>query len=174
MTRFEGDTALVVHVPEAEPVVGEWRLVLDPSADHGVDAHITTLFPFVAAHHLDESVLARIAAVAAGHEPFDFSLVEVRWFGREVVYLAPDPERPFRELTAAVSAEFPDHPPYQGVHDDPVPHLTIGQGGPMEEMRRAGDAVDALLPIRSRAEALDLIVLEAAVWARRARFALGR
>lgn len=173
MTRFEGDSALVVHVPEAEPVVGEWRLMLDPAADHGVDAHITVLFPFVSSSDLDDDVLGRIAAVAAGCDPFDLSLVEVRWFERDVVYLAPQPEEPFRDLTAAVWAEFPEHPPYQGAHDDPIPHLTIGQGGPLDDMRRAADAVDERLPIRGRAAALDLIVLEAAVWAQRARFPLG-
>jgi 2'-5' RNA ligase len=173
LTRFEGDAALVVHVAEAEPAVGEWRLMLDPAADHGVGAHITVLFPFVAAVDLDEEVLQRIAAVAADHHPFDFSLVEVRWFERDVVYLAPEPETPFRALTESVWAEFPEHPPYEGAHGDPVPHLTVGQGGPLDDMRRAADAVDERLPIRSRATALDLIVLEAAVWAQRARFPLG-
>lgn len=173
MTRFEGDTALVVHVPEAEPVVGEWRLMLDPSADHGVDAHITVLFPFVPAMALDDGVLARVTAVASAHEPFEFSLDEVGWFDRDVVYLAPDPEEPFRRLTSGVWAEFPEHPPYHGAHDDPVPHLTIGQGGPQDDMRRAAGAVADRLPIPGRAEAIDLIVLEAAVWGRRARFPLG-
>lgn len=173
MTRPSGDTALVVAVPEAEPAVGEWRLVLDPSADQGVPAHITVLFPFVPAAELDDDTLRLVEAVCAGHEPFEFTLAEVRWFGEELVYLAPQPEERFRHITAAVFDAFPAHPPYEGMHEDTVPHLTLGQEGPMEEMRRAAQEVAEALPIRSRAEAVDLIVLEAGIWGSRAQFPLG-
>ena len=39
----------------------------------------------------------------------------------------PDPAEPFRRLTAALAAAFPDYPPYGGRHDDVVPHLTVAQ-----------------------------------------------
>ena len=39
-------SALLVEVPEAEPLVRQWRMDLDPHAALGVPAHITVLFPF--------------------------------------------------------------------------------------------------------------------------------
>ena len=43
----EGDSALLVDVAEAEPVVGHLRLVHDAVAAHGIPAHVTVLYPFV-------------------------------------------------------------------------------------------------------------------------------
>ena len=42
-------SALVVAVPDAEPVVGHLMLRLDANAVLGVPAHVTVLFPFVPA-----------------------------------------------------------------------------------------------------------------------------
>lgn len=41
------ETAVLLRVPEAEPLVREWRAKGDPSAAHGVPAHVTLLYPFV-------------------------------------------------------------------------------------------------------------------------------
>ena len=45
-----------------------------------------------------------------------------------VVWLAPEPAEPFIALTELLAAAFPDHPPYEGAHDEIVPHLTLGLG----------------------------------------------
>ena len=37
---------LMVPVPEAEPLVGRWRIEHDPPARSGIPAHITCSFPF--------------------------------------------------------------------------------------------------------------------------------
>jgi hypothetical protein len=39
-------SALIVTVPETEPLVHEWRLRYD-NASLGIPAHITLIFPFV-------------------------------------------------------------------------------------------------------------------------------
>ena len=49
MTAGPRESALLVAVPEAEPLVGALRLVHDPSAAVGVPAHITILLPVRAA-----------------------------------------------------------------------------------------------------------------------------
>lgn len=41
-----GQTGLIVRIPEAEPAVRRWRDRFDPSAEAGVPAHVTVLFPF--------------------------------------------------------------------------------------------------------------------------------
>ncbi|NIQ97618.1 MAG: 2'-5' RNA ligase family protein, partial [Desulfuromonadales bacterium] len=42
-----------------------------------------------------------------------------------VLYLGPEPDWPFRDLTVAIWKRFPDHPPYGGRHRDIVPHLSV-------------------------------------------------
>ena len=65
-------SGLIIEVPEAEPAVGELRMRLDRVASLGVPAHVTALFPFVAAASIDADVLDRIADVACGSHPFDY------------------------------------------------------------------------------------------------------
>jgi hypothetical protein len=69
------------------------------------------------------------------------------WFGSEVLWLAPNPDTPFRELTQLVAARWPDVPPYGGEHSDPTPHLTIGDGASIEELEQAERQVADRLPI---------------------------
>ena len=42
-----GQTALVVAVPSAEPVVARLRASYDVAAAYGVPAHVTVLYPFL-------------------------------------------------------------------------------------------------------------------------------
>ncbi len=79
-------------------------------------------------------------------------LTRVEWFGDSVVWLAPEPDAPFRALTAAVWNRFPEVLPYGGAHSDNVPHLTLGSGGPMERMRQAAEDVREQLPIHTSVE----------------------
>src|SRR6478609_6635048 len=57
-----GTSALVITVPAAEPVVGPWRLQYDPSAAAGMPAHVTVLYPWLAASAIDDHVLDRLVA----------------------------------------------------------------------------------------------------------------
>jgi 2'-5' RNA ligase len=89
---------------------------------------------------------------------FDAVLDRVRWFaGDRVAWLAPEPSDPFRPLTQAVWSRFPDCPPYGGIHDDIIPHLTIGQNGRPEDMRFAAQVVELSLPVRIRVDRVALI-----------------
>ena len=104
--------------------MAELRLAHDSSAPLGVPAHITILFPFAAADEVDEEALE---AVIGAHEAFAFDLTTVEHFADVVTYLAPVPAEPFVELMRAVEARWPEYPPYGGLHDDPIPHLTVGE-----------------------------------------------
>ena len=64
-------SALLVAIPEAEPVVHEHRLHFDPVTERGVPARVTGVYPFVARDELGADVLGRVAAVAGAQEPFD-------------------------------------------------------------------------------------------------------
>jgi 2'-5' RNA ligase len=155
-------TALIVAVPEAEHAVGAYRLEHDWSAPLGVPAHITVLFPFVAPTEVEEAAIAEVVATVPA---FDFSLDRIERFDEGPVWLHPEPSEPFRALTRAVSERWRDHPPYEGAHDDVIPHLTVSY----DEIE-----VSIELPIPARADSVVLIEEDAnGYWRQRTRFPLG-
>jgi 2'-5' RNA ligase len=156
-------TALIIEVPEAESAVGDLRLAHDSSAAFGVPAHITILFPFADAGNVDEAALERLFA---RFPAFDFTLDRVERFDSGLVWLHPEPSSPFEDLTAAVAQRWPEHPPYEGMHDVVIPHLTVSET-PIE--------VQIQLPVASRARSVTLIEGDDVTgrWSKRSTFALG-
>ena len=143
-------SALLVAVPEAEPAVREHRAGLDSSARDGVPAHLTVLYPFLPPASIDNAVLASLRQLFAGFAPFDVTLDRVSWFGEDVVWLAPRDDAPFRALTGAAFAAFPNCPPYGGAYADVIPHLTIGDKGDLADRRAAAQSVSRHLPVAAR------------------------
>ena len=120
-------SALIVPVSEAS-VVDKWRersCAAKPSL--GVPAHITLLFPFVAAPRTDAELVTSLGALVVASERFEFELREARRFPG-VLYLSPAPAGPFIPLTEAILARFPAHPPYGGAFDSIEPHLRSPRG----------------------------------------------
>lgn len=156
------ESAVVVRVPDADPLVAGHRARLDPSAAWGVPAHVTVLYPFVPPADLDDGVLARVAAVAAGVAPFTCRFATTGWFGDEVVWLAPDPSDPFDRLTQHLVDAAPGYPPYGGAFDDVVHHLTLGQGADPADLRRAAEVVARDLPLEVEVTDLSVMVGRAA------------
>jgi 2'-5' RNA ligase len=137
-----------IIVPVRVPVaVLRLRERMDPSAAEGVPAHVTLLHPFMPVEQLNEDVRRKVETIVAAEPAFPvvFSAVR-RW--PNVVYLEPDPDAPFRRLTAALAAAFPDYPPYGGAHDDVVPHLTVAADVPEDFFAAAEHALPAVLPVR--------------------------
>jgi hypothetical protein len=169
--RPMSETALIIEVAAAEPLVGPWRAQFDPVATCGVPGHITALFPFVAPDDLHDTTIDGIRRVLDQITPFEFRLTEVAEF-HDVVWLRPDPVQPFRDLTAALWKQFPDHPPYLGRFEDVQPHLTVAmtEGGLKHEQLRAAIRSDLSqhLPIEAHAEALSVFVSDdSPSWERR-------
>ena len=151
---------MIVVVPEAEASVGQIRLQHVASAAQGVPAHVTLLSPFADAEDVDEQALSDLfAAVPA----FDFVLDRVEHWEDGIVWLHPEPSRPFEDLTLAICQRWPDYPPYGGTVTTIIPHLTLSER-PIQ--------VELDLPIRSRAEAVSLIEEEEGNWSTRRLFAL--
>lgn len=168
-------SALVVVVPEAEAAVGSFRASLDRAAMWGVPAHVTVLYPFLPPVRLDEAALAEAGAAVAEVPAFTVTFRRVGWFGGTVVWLAPEPDEPFRRLTAAVWRRFPETPPYAGAYSDSTPHLTIGHDQPKELLDAAAAGVSAHLPVRAVVDAVHLLhgSKEPGSWHRVAEFPLG-
>ncbi len=160
-----GHTVLQVPVRELEPFVraraehydDDW-VSSDPAFTH---AHVTALGPFVGASRLTPQVLDRVGAIARATRPFEFVLETIDTFPNGIIHLVPEPEGPFRDLTARLWAAFPCHPPYAGQFPDVRPHLTLdarsGEVCEVSTRARLGTAVPAMC----RADRLDLAWYEA-------------
>jgi hypothetical protein len=168
-------TGLVVAIPEAEQVVGAHRLRLDASAPLGAPAHVTVLFPFVPADAVDDGVLRRVADVVRTVPAFGYAFRRTAWFDDRVLWLAPEDDAPFRDLTHRVWAAFPQHPPFEGAFADVVPHLTVGHERPVERLARAEAEVRPRLPVEGTATEVVLLAQDerGGRWRRRAAFPLG-
>jgi 2'-5' RNA ligase len=166
------ETALVVEVPEAEPLVSDWRAKHDWSAQRGVPAHITVLYPFVPTDRVDESVLADLRELFAAQPAFSFRLTRVARFP-DVAWLAPEPSDRFTALTELVVERYPDYPPYEGIHDEVIPHLTVAEGN-VELQDEVEAALTPHLPILADAKTIALLVEgENERWHLGERFPLG-
>jgi 2'-5' RNA ligase len=152
-------TAVIAAVPEAGPLVERHRQRLDAAAGWGVPAHVTVLYPFVPPAAVTPDVVATLAAAVASVRAFDCRFARSRWFGQEVLWLDPEPDEPFRRLTAAAWAAFPHQPPYGGAFDDPVPHLTVAESriAGLPAAQAAERAVQEGLPVLARVDRLLLI-----------------
>jgi hypothetical protein len=148
-------TAVLVPFPALEPLVGPFRRRLDRTAAWGVPPHVTVLNPFVRPL-VGADVLDRLTGALSGIGPFECEFARVEWFGDDVVWLAPEPDRPFRDMTEAVWRAFPDHPPYGGRFDDVVPHLTVGHLD-LPAMREAAAALAVCLPVTARVDRVQVM-----------------
>jgi 2'-5' RNA ligase len=136
---------VLVEVPEAEPVVGEWRQQYTFDAPLGIPAHVTILFPFVEPERLGE-VEGRLAELVFGTPAFELTFARTARFP-EVLYLEPDPAEPFVALTRAIEREWPDQPPYGDHYETIVPHLTVAETPDQDVLDRVAARVEPLLPV---------------------------
>ena len=152
------ESAILIKVPQVESLVGRHRRDLDPSAEWGVPAHVTLLYPFLPPSEIDAKVLGRVATCVSGHRAFQVQFARAKWFGEEVLWLAPEPDSPFRELTATLFGAFPETPPYGGNIFDPTPHLTVADGAIIDQMREVESLVTAQLPIQASFTSVSVMV----------------
>ena len=85
-----------------------------------------------------------------------FALERVATFPDGIIHLVPEPDEPFRKLTARLAAEFPEHPPYEGRYGDVAPHLTLDLRSADVTEASTLALLDGVLPARCRATRLDL------------------
>jgi 2'-5' RNA ligase len=162
-----------VTVPEAEPVVGEWRHRYTLDAPAGIPAHVTILFPFVEPERLGE-VEARLAELIAAVPAFDVTFARTARFP-EVLYLDPEPAEPFVALTHAIEREWPDQPPYGGHSETIVPHLTVAEPEDLALVDAIAAAVESRLPIVTRVSEASVFVEDhAGQWHEHGRLPFGQ
>jgi 2'-5' RNA ligase len=168
------ESALTVLVPDAEPLVKPFRDRYDPSAAAGVPAHITLLYPFKHPDEIDQTVVDDLRRSFHRRAPFRFSLVSIRRFPDAVLYLAPEPDEPFRDLTSAIWLRYPQTPPYGGKWPNVVPHLSVASVGNEQPLDLVSDdfarAAQGKLPIRATANGVVLMEKRSDRWLTRATF----
>jgi 2'-5' RNA ligase len=152
------EAALVIPIPEVEPLVAPFRLKYDPSAAIGVPAHITINYPFLPGIDPGEDIHQELKELFASTEAFQFTFSQFSRFP-DVLYLAPEPDAPFKQLIDLVADRFPESPPYEGAFDEIVPHLTIAQSEDEEVLK----SVERELVVLSR-RYLPLTVQATHVW----------
>jgi 2'-5' RNA ligase len=151
------ETAVLLCVPEAEPLVGPWRQKAVPSAAKGVPAHVTLLYPFLPAARVDVGVLAELEWFFRGVDAFELMFDGVGEFPDEgVVHLSPS-DRALVDLTQALAVRWPECPPYAGKHDELVPHLTAVHTDDAQLRAQAAAALREGLPLQA-------VAAQAALW----------
>jgi len=165
-------SAIIVPVPEAEPVVGPYRDEYDPVAVTGVPAHITLMVPWLPIEEITAAELAELTRLLRSVPAFEYSLTRVGWFGRRVLWLAPEPADPFLKLTGMLGEGFgTSH--YDDEFDEVVPHLTVGHASDGVELAGVAAALAPALPIRCRAYEVWVMAGDGQTWKIRERIPLG-
>jgi 2'-5' RNA ligase len=167
-----GQTAIIVPVGAAEPILGRWRTQFVPAAAAGVPAHVTIIYPFLSGKGIDEDVVGEVRRLVARHPSFTVTFTGCGRFP-DVLFVVPDPDDPFRALTTEVFGRWPEAPPYGGLITDPVPHLTITHGASSKDAAEAELDVRARLPFTSPIQQAWLIGFDGMRWNRWASLPLG-
>ncbi|WP_255306037.1 2'-5' RNA ligase family protein [Streptomyces sp. Wb2n-11] len=162
----DGDTALTIKVPEADPLVRT-----------GAPAHVTVLYPFLRASRIDGPVHRELLELFRSHAPFELSFAG---FGRYpgVLFLDPRPHDPVRALTKELTGRWPEAVPYRGLFGEGLdPHLTLANHEGPKTYERAYDLLEAecapALPLTVRVGAVHLIVRDGDRWRDRTAYPLG-
>lgn len=153
-----GHSVLLITVPELEglvrPPIERWAPDYLHHEPNAVYAHITLLAPFVGRDQVGATLLDELGELFGAVEPFDFVLSRLDRFPDDgLVHLLPSPAGPFRRLTKALHARYPEHPPYGGAFGEVVPHLSIDHAESTEEL---ADLVAPYVPVTARATAAHL------------------
>lgn len=164
------ETALVIAIEDAEPFDEVRRELMPQVVASGIPFHVTLLSPFGS----DAELVDQARAFFAEQVPFEFELTRVATWP-DVVYLVPEPDDELLALMKALFARFPQWPPHDGIHDEVIPHATLGEevgaAAVREEIERR---VAPQLP--HRCQARDVAFLEEfapGLWRERERLPLG-
>jgi 2'-5' RNA ligase len=155
--------ALVVPVPDADPLVSAWRERYDASAARGMPAHVTALYPFLPEDRLTDAVFSELTQLCAESPVLDVVFRRIKQFPG-VLYLEPDPADGLRRLTIAIMKRWPEAPPYEGRFDEVIPHLTVATGASRRATAEIEAALESGLPFRARLAEACVYAFDGARW----------
>lgn len=163
------ETGLVLALPRLDAPLRRWRRH-DPATRLGMPAHVTLIYPFMDSRAFDAAARSRVEAAIGPFGPLKLTFDRLGDF-EGGVWLEPDDHGPALRLIEALTAVFPEHPPFGGAFAQIIPHLTIAQAAPGVLARIRAEA-PGVLPLRARAEAVSLYGRSEEGWIPLERFAL--
>lgn len=145
-------SGVIASLPELAAFTSPWRST-SYAPDHPTlpierrfPPHVTVLTPFAAPD--DAAAVARLRQVTERHASMQIVFSRVDQFGPGgAVWLVPEPVDAILGLVRDVIAAFPEHPPYEGLHPDPVPHLTVTTVGDAATLAQVRAALDQQGPL---------------------------
>ncbi|MFE2142472.1 2'-5' RNA ligase family protein [Streptomyces sp. NPDC059456] len=165
-----GTTAVVIVLPDAAPLLdAAWRI--DPALVRpGLPAHVSLLYPFVPQSALTGEDETGVRSLAAGFPAADLVLEEVVTAPGFVAVSVPG----LQPIADAFHARWPGLRPYGGRFGArPASHVTVAMGAENAAAARVRDALGSLLPLHTRAAAVELVVLTEEGWQSRFTAPLG-
>lgn len=168
-------SAVVVLLPELDALVHPFRLRMDPATVQGVGAHLTVLYPFLAPADLTAEAHQTLARIAAAQAAFPCTLTGPS-LHEGLLFLAPEPAAPVRQLRRSILNSWPELLPYRGRYGpDPLPHLTLGYNllDPEAARQEVAAALSPHLPRVVEVGALSLLIRDGGYWQEAGRFVLG-
>ncbi|GLW04422.1 2'-5' RNA ligase family protein [Streptomyces lavendulae] len=166
-----GTTAVVIVLPDAAPLLdAAWRI--DPAlVRRGVPAHVSLLYPFVPKPALTGRDEEAVRSLAARFPAADLFLEEVVTASGFVAVGVPG----LQPIVDAFRARWPGLRPYGGRFGArPAAHVTVAMGADdPATAARVRAAIGSLLPLRTRAAAVQLVVQTEGGWQPRFTAPLG-
>ena len=160
--------------PEVEAAVGAFYREHTAAGRDAMTPHATLVVPFVPAAGIHECIENSLRALFRRFEGFDYHLRRFEYFESGVLWLAPEPPRAFVDLVSAIGEKFADYPPYEGVHEGVIPHVTVAESNDQRLLVEIRSAVEPQLPIRCRADEATLVVRGSDLrWRPRSSFRFG-
>ncbi|MGP3690427.1 2'-5' RNA ligase family protein [Streptomyces sp. IBSNAI002] len=166
-----GTTAVVIVLPDAAPLLDAARGVDPALVRGGIPAHVSLLYPFVPEPALTDRDDQDVRSLAARFPAAELLLEEVVTAPGFVAVTVPG----LQPIVDAFHARWSGLRPYRGRFGDrPAAHVTVAMG-PDEPTAtaRVRDGIGGLLPLRTRATALQLVVLAEKGWRSRLTVPLG-
>jgi 2'-5' RNA ligase len=136
-----------------------------------VPAHITLIVPWLPPDEITAADLDELEGVLRDVKSFEFELTHVDWFGRRVLWVAPEPAAPFLELTNVLADRF-GTAPWEDEFDEVVPHLTVAHASDGVELVAVATEVAGHLPLVCRAGEVWVMVGDGTRWSLRHRVVL--
>ncbi|MGO4458967.1 2'-5' RNA ligase family protein [Streptomyces sp. M-16] len=166
-----GTTAVVIVLPDAAPLLDAARRIDPALVRRGVPVHVSLLYPFVPEPALTGRDEEGVRSLASSFPAADLLLDEVVTASGFVAVTVPE----LQPVVDAFRARWPGLRPYGGRFGArPAAHVTVAMGAddPAAAARVRG-AIDSLLPLRTRAAAVQLVALTEEGWRPRLSVPLG-
>ncbi|MET8682849.1 2'-5' RNA ligase family protein [Streptomyces sp. NPDC004732] len=166
-----GTTAVVIVLPDATPLLDAARRIDPALVRPGLPAHVSLLYPFVPESALTDQDEEGVRSLAARFPAADLLLEEVVTAPGFVAVAVPG----LQAIVDAFHAQWPELRPYNGRFGArPAAHVTVAMG-PDDPTAAAHvrTAIGSLLPLRTRATAVQLVALTEEGWQPRFTAPLG-